>query len=66
MAHIVGEYPQHDTLYTAVSLAYERTLKPFHNIVVKGVVSVSIILIYSYSYSSVYVYHVFTACQFDA
>ncbi|XP_067928024.1 pleckstrin homology domain-containing family A member 3-like [Watersipora subatra] len=42
VAHIVGEYPQHDTLYTAVSLAYERTLKPFHNIVVKGVVSIGL------------------------
>ncbi|KAF6030216.1 PLEKHA8 [Bugula neritina] len=40
VSHIIGELPKQDSLVTAVSIAYERTLKPFHNFVVKGVVSI--------------------------
>ena len=40
VTHILIELPKQDTLLMAVSIAYERTLKPFHNFVVKGVVSV--------------------------
>lgn len=39
-ACIFEELPRASSLQVAVSTAYERTLKPFHNFVVKGIVSV--------------------------
>lgn len=38
---VFEEIPNQNTLHGAISTAYERTLKPFHNFVVKGIVSVS-------------------------
>ena len=41
MAYFTHLYPTEESLNTALAMAYEKTLKPFHNFVVRGVVSVS-------------------------
>ena len=42
VAYFTHLYPTEESLNTALAMAYEKTLKPFHNFVVRGVVSVSI------------------------